>query len=334
MAVLSRFLGKLKAKPKTLEEQLAEFDQYSMENLISIAEEEKNDVLRLAAIARLDYGPVLIKLAYDNGTASVQQKARQRLAELIDQGEITLDHLAAAGVDAMAQFSVVGFCQQDDLLEQLLNASSDEDFLSQIASEGVSIKLRQLAAEKIEDEDRLKKLLKTTKGKDKQVYKIVKEKCDEFRDRDQRRAQTLAEIVNLCERIEAMSKRSFDKLFTARHKLLQDQWALLQAQADETIVARVQQADAICQQTTDAYFKQQADLEARESAIANANQLQAALPGKLRALLAHLFTCPATEEERQSTETALEQYRQQWQAAAQFKSVQKNDEKTFDRRVS
>ena len=119
MAVLSRFLSKLKAKPKTLEEQLAELDQLSMELLVTIALEDESDVLRLAAIARLEYGPALSGLAYDNGVASVQQKARQRLAELIDQGTITLDHLAADGVDPMAQFAVVGFCQQDDLLEQL-----------------------------------------------------------------------------------------------------------------------------------------------------------------------------------------------------------------------
>ena len=162
MAVLSRLLSKLKAKPKTQEEQLGELDLLTMEMLVAIAEEDESDVLRLGAIARLDYGPALIKLAYDSGITSVQQKARQRLAEMIDQGTITLDQLATDGVDPMAQFAVVGFCQQDDLFEQLLNASSDEDFFYQIALEGVSIKLRQLAADKIEDEERLKKLLKKT----------------------------------------------------------------------------------------------------------------------------------------------------------------------------
>ena len=54
MAVLSRFLSKFKAKPKTLEEQLAELDQLSMEVLVAIAVEDESDVLRLAAIARLD----------------------------------------------------------------------------------------------------------------------------------------------------------------------------------------------------------------------------------------------------------------------------------------
>jgi len=329
MTVLSRSLSKLKAKSKTLEEQLAELDQLPVEELAVIAVEGDSDVFRLAAIARLDYGPTLIKLSYDSGIAGVQQKARQRLAELVDQGTITLDQLAADGVDLMAQFSVVGFCQQDDLLEQLLNSNRDEEFFYQIALEGVSIRLRQLAAEKIEDEERLKVLLKKTKGKDKQVYKIVKGKCDGFRDRDQHAAQTQAEIVSLCERLEAHSKRPFDKLFTARNQHLQEQWALLQAQAHEPIVARAQQAMLECQQTIGAFLKQQADVEAREVAIAKAAQQQAAIIDKLRGVLAHLFDCLATEEELQSTEALLEECHQQWLGAVQYRQARKPDEKAF-----
>ncbi len=45
MTVLSQFLGKLKAKPKTLEEQLAELDQLPVEALVAIAVENESDVL-------------------------------------------------------------------------------------------------------------------------------------------------------------------------------------------------------------------------------------------------------------------------------------------------
>ena len=333
MTVLSQFLSKLKAKPKNLEEQLTELDQLPVEALVAIAVENESDVLRRAAIARLDYGPALIELAYDKTIAGVQQgvqqKARQRLAELADQGAITLDQLTADGVDLMAQFAVVGFCQQDDLLEQLLDSNSDEGFFFQIALEGVSIRSRQLAAEKIEDEERLNSLLKKTKGKDKQVYKIVKRKCDGFRDRDQRAAQTQAEIVSLCEHLEAHSKRPFDDFFTARHQQFQEQWALLLTQAHEPIVARVRQATLECQQTIDAFLKQQADVEAREVAIANAAEQQAAIIDKLRGVLAHLFDCVATEEEFESTEALLEECRQQWLGAVQYKPAQMSDEKAF-----
>ena len=329
MTVLSRLLGKLKTKPKTLEEQLEALVQLPVEELIAIALEDESDVLRLAAIARLDYGATLLKLAYESGVPGIQQKARQRLAKLVDQGTTTLEQLTADGVDPMAQLAVVGFCQREELLEQLLNSGRGDDFFYQIAMEGASIKLRQLAVEKIEDEELLKVLLKESKGKDKQVYKIVKGKCDGFRDRDQLAAQTQAEIVSLCERLEAHSKRPFDKTFTVRTQHLEEQWTVLLAQADEHTAARAQQAMLECQATIDAFLKQQADVEARELAIARAAQQQVVILDKLRGLLAHLFDCLATEEECQSSESLLEECRQQWLDAVQYQLAQKSDEKAF-----
>ena len=329
MTVLSRFLGNLKTKPKTLEEQLADLDQLPMASRLAIAVEGESDVLRVAAIARLDYGPPLIALAFEVGTTGVQQAARQRLAALADQGVITLDQLAGDGVDPVAQFAVVGFCQHDDLLKQLLNASSDEAFFYQIALEGVSVQARQLAVERVEDEARLNQLLKLTKGKDKQVYNIVKAKCDGFRERAQRAAETQVEIARLCQRLEAHSQRSFDQFYTARSQQLQAQWALLQAEADASVVARVHHATLACQQTFDAVLKQQADLAAQEVATAKAAQQQAVVIDQLRSGLAHLFDCPATEAEIASAQEGLQALRQQWRDASQIKRAGQADETTF-----
>jgi len=329
MTVLFQMLSKLKAKPQSLEEKLAELDQLPVEELVTIALKNESNVLRLAAIARLDYGSALIELAFGKGVASVRQKSRQRLAELADQGTISLDQLASDGVELTAQLAVAGFCQQDDLLEQLLSSRSDEDFFYQIALEGVSIRLRQLAAEKIKDEDRLKYLLKKTKGKDKQVYKIVKGKCDGLRDRDQLAAQTQVEIICLCERVEAHSKRSFDDFFVARNRDFQEQWATLESQANELILARVQLAALECQKTIDAFFEQQADVETRKVAIANAVKDQVTAIDKLRAALAHLFSCLATEEELQSAQALLSECQLVWLGAAQYQPAQEFEEKTF-----
>jgi hypothetical protein len=332
MTVLSQMFSKLKAKPqKSLEEQLAELDQLPIEVLVKIARGNESTVLRLAAIARLDYDSALIELAFGKGIASVRQKARQRLAELADQGAINLDQLASDGVDLVGQLAVAGFCQQDDLLEQLLNSGSDEDFLYQMALKGVSIRLRQLAAEKIEDEALLKNLLKKTKGRDKQVYKIAKRKCDGFRYRDQLVAQTQVEIISLCERLEAHSKRSFDIFYVARNRDFQDRWAAIASQASEPMVARIQLAASECQKKINAAVEQQANIEARRVAIAGAMKDQGATLDKLRSGLAHLFDCPAADEELQMAQELLDDCRQGWLGAAQHHPVPQSDEKTFRR---
>lgn len=329
MTVLSRILGNFKTRPKTLEEQLAELAQLPMPSLIEIAEADESVARRLAAIARLDYGPALIALAFEGGLTGIQQGSRRRLAALLDDGLITLEQLSADGVESLAQLAVVGFCGQDGWLERLLNASFDETLFYQIALEGVSAQARQLAVAQIEDEDLLNQLLKATKGKDKLVYKFVKAKCDGFRERDQRAAEIQVEIAHLCQRIEAHSRRAFDPFFATQSEQLRAKWSHLEHAANAEVATRVKQAMLVCEQTLDAVLQQQADSAAQEVAAVSAGQQQGVLIEQLRLRLARLFDCPATEAEIRSAQEALDACREQWQEAVQIKTARPADEKTF-----
>ena len=160
MAIMSRLLNKI--NPKTIEERVAEISQLSVDSLIAVTTSEEPEIVRAAAINHLDYGTPLTDLALTCETQTLQQQARHRIAELIDSDSISLKQLTADGMDIMDQFSIVGFCQRPELLEQLLNVSADADFFYKIAIEGVSARLRELAADKINDLATLKKLLKDT----------------------------------------------------------------------------------------------------------------------------------------------------------------------------
>ena len=152
---MSRLLNKI--NPKTTEERVAEISQLSMDALIAVIASEEPDIVRATAINHLDYGIPLTDLALTCETQALQQQARHRIAELIDSDSISLKQLTTDGMDIMAQFSIVGFCQRPELLEQLLNVSADADFFYKIAIEGVSARLRELAADKINDLATLKK---------------------------------------------------------------------------------------------------------------------------------------------------------------------------------
>jgi len=65
-----------------------------------------------------------------------------------------------------------------------LASQTDEALLHKVALEGATAKLRQVAAEKITDKAQLQDLLKESKGKDKAVYKIAKDKCDQFKEEE------------------------------------------------------------------------------------------------------------------------------------------------------
>jgi exonuclease SbcC len=330
MTVLSRILGNFKTKPKTPEEQLADLAQLPMPSLIEIAVADESVAQRLGAIARLDYGPALIELAFEGTLSGIQQGSRRRLAALLDDGLITLEQLSADGVEPLAQLAVVGFCGQDGWLERLLNASVDQTLFYQIALEGVSAQARELAVQRIEDEDLLNSLLKATKGRDKLVYRFVKAKCDGFRERDQQAAETQVEIARLCHRIEAHSKRAFDPFFATQIEQLQAKWSILEHAADAEGVTRVEQALLVCQQTLDAVLQQRADLAAQEFAAVKALEAQGLLIEQLRLRLASLFDCPATEIEIRTQQAALDACHEQWQEAGQIKSARKADEKTFN----
>lgn len=182
MAMMSQLLDKM--KPKTLEQRLAELPTLSMEALTLIIEGDDPESLRIAAVAHLVDSPVLTALAVTNDSLKLQQAAKIRIASLIDDGSIVVDEFSRRDMDSLVQLSIVGFCEKPDVLTQVLSTHTDEAFLYQIAIEGVPARLRELAAAKIEDANQLKQLLKDTRGKDKLVYKIVKDKCDQLRDQE------------------------------------------------------------------------------------------------------------------------------------------------------
>jgi len=121
----------------------------------TVATSEESIELRSAAINLLDHGVTLTGLACDCPVTSLQQQARQRIAKLIDSDRLGLPQLTDDGLDIMVQFAIVGFCQDPALLSQLMETRRDPQFLYQIATQGVSARLRELAADKISDETTL-----------------------------------------------------------------------------------------------------------------------------------------------------------------------------------
>ena len=225
MAILSRLIAKLKPKAETLEQQIQRIDTFSNEQLETLAISDAAELLRAAAIVRLDYGQTLKELAFSSETgSSLTQKSRLRIAQLIDDGALDIKQFSADNSDILAQLSVLGFCKQPELPQQLLSSINDPQLLYTVSLEGVSVKLRELAAARINDEILLKQLLKETRGRDKLVYKIVKEKCDGFKERDKLAQHAQLQLAELCGLIEAHSRRHFDKLFTPQTNHLQERW--------------------------------------------------------------------------------------------------------------
>ena len=327
MAMMSQLLDKM--KPKTLEQRLAELPTLSMEALTLIIEGDDPESLRIAAATHLVDSPVLTALAVANDSLKLQQAAKIRIASLIDDGSIVVDEFSRRDMDSLVQLSIVGFCEKPDVLTQVLSTHTDEAFLYQIAIEGVPARLRELAAAKIKGANQLKQLLKDTRGKDKLVYKIVKDKCDQLRDQEKQAEQIQADIGDLCERLEAHSKRPFDKQFVGRAARMIAAWADLESASSEPLKSQSQLAIALCQQTIETHELELATVAAtkatNEAAEASINEVV----DQLHRLLSQLYASDGNAEEVAGIALAHQHQVEQWNQAKAIVAVNNSAMKTF-----
>ena len=327
MAMMSQLLDKM--KPKTLEQRLAELPTLSMEALTLIIEGDDPESLRIAAVAHLVDSPVLTALAVANDSLKLQQAAKIRIASLIDDGSIVVDEFSRRDMDSLVQLSIVGFCEKPDVLTQVLSTHTDEAFLYQIAIEGVPARLRELAAAKIEDANQLKQLLKDTRGKDKLVYKIVKDKCDQLRDKEKQAKQIQADIGDLYERLEAHSKRPFDKQFMGKATRMIAAWADLESAASEPLKSQSQLAIAICQQTIETHELELATVAATKTANEAAEASINGAVDQLHRLLSQLYASEGDAKEIAGIALAHKHQVEQWNQAKAIVAVNNSAMKTF-----
>ena len=327
MAMMSQLLDKM--KPKTLEQRLAELPTLSMEALTLIIEGDDPESLRIAAVAHLVDSPVLTALAVANDSLKLQQAAKIRIASLIDDSSIVVDEFSRRDMDSLVQLSIVGFCEKPDFLTEVLSTHTDEAFLYQIAIEGVPARLRELAAAKIEDANQLKQLLKDTRGKDKLVYKIVKDKCDQLRDQEKQAEQIQADIGDLCERLEAHSKRPFDKQFMGRATRMIAAWADLESASSEPLKSQSQLAIALCQQTIETHELELATVAATKATNEAAEASINGVVDQLHRLLSQLYASDGNAEEVAGIALAHQHQVEQWNQAKAIVAVNNSAMKTF-----
>ena len=128
------------------------------------------------------------------------------------------------------------------LIEQIEQGAVDASELARLAVEGPTSKVRLAAATAIVEPDQLHALLPRVRGKDKSVYKHVKQKCDALLA-EQRKAEALAQEVDaVCEALERHGKRAYDALYVPMFEALTTRWAALPDTLDADARARGQQA--------------------------------------------------------------------------------------------
>src|SRR5882762_8225841 len=226
---LVHLFRKAQESPPTLETRVAALDEGSPELIATTATGHGEEALRAAAIAKLADGTTLRKLAglsegaAPTESADIERIAQERVAQLIDSGSIDIADLCASTWNTTAMLSVAGLCSNPDHLARVLTSIDDPKRMASLVVEGSSSRIRQLAAQGIEDPAELTRLLKQVRGKDKSVYKIIKQKCDVLRAEEQRIAQIASDVAALCASLERHSHRIHDALYATSLKLFEEE---------------------------------------------------------------------------------------------------------------
>ncbi|MGH8460640.1 MAG: DUF349 domain-containing protein [Stenotrophobium sp.] len=200
---------------------------------------------------------------------------------------------------------------EESALQAAIDAR-DVQAVARLVVAATSTKVRQTAAQAIEDPDILRQLIRDVRGgNDKSVYKILTSKRDLLLDQTRKLEHLRAEINAAAGDLERHSHRAYDALYSPRLDQFVRRWDAVAAQADPELLGRAQQWIDHSRETISEHLRQVADLTSRELAVANA----AAEEQRLREQQAQASAAAAAEqarvlEEEQSALTEKQQAEQ------------------------
>jgi hypothetical protein len=174
-------------------------------------------------------------------------------------------------------------------------AAGDTQTVARLVIEGASTKIRQQAAEAVDDPEQIRQLIRDARGgKDKSVYKILTRKRDALLAQEREAEHLQAEVAAVSAAIERHSHRAYDPLFTPALEQLENRWKAVATIAPPDIAEQTQHSIDRAREVIAQHLRQVAAEAARELAAANA----AALAQKQREQEQRAAAAAAAEREQ------------------------------------
>jgi hypothetical protein len=314
MTPFSRFFRRAPAPiPPSVDERIAMLDTGSSDLILGIALGTHEEALRVAAIRKLPDGAALRGLAglstAAEGTrsgvpAELERAAQARVAELVDSGSLDFTRLCASSGDHAALLAVAAQSADPGRLGQVLASIQDPAHIGRLVVEGPSSRIRQLAAEGVEDPVQLRQLLKQVRDKDKSVYKILRQKCDALSAKERKEAELAGEITAICASLELHSQRTYGAHYTSTLEQLKARWSSLAGRPAADIELRAVEAVDRCHEVIAAHVRMAAQQAAQEEAERAAFQAAEEVRERERQAAREAASAQAETEERVRREAA------------------------------
>lgn len=285
---LSRLLGAAPETPTTTPDPIGRPDTASQRHPVDAGLDSGDDAQRAAAIGQLTDGDNLRTLAgFRTGDASgvsagLERAAQERLAQLIDAGALEFEALRAPPVNIAALVAVASYSSDPGPLQRTLGSIEESERRALILG-GPSSRVRQLAAHSVSDPAELRALLKQLHGKDKNVYKIIREKCDALNAEEQTIEKARGEAIRACESLERHAHRIYEAIYEPTLRHFHSRWQSLEAHAAPEVRERAERAFERCQEIVAEHHHHLAQ-QAAEAAARSAREAERAEATRLAEL--------------------------------------------------
>ena len=226
--------------------------------LEQLASADPHAEVRRAAIVKVINLVLLCELLAKENSKELKPALQQRIAEVIsddDNGvdpEQKLKSLAELSDPALYQY-VLQNSEAHQLQMAAIEHVDDQEKLEQLAIDGKVAKVRQIAASRLTDFAKLQNVANASKGKDKSVFRIVKERLDERKEEERKRQEEQAECERLCGAIESHSRTAIEPLYEPKLNHLLKQWGELESEHKPVFEERFQSALSVCQKALGEY---------------------------------------------------------------------------------
>ncbi len=181
------------------------------------------------------------------------------------------ENIAATSAPVRADPDAALLAAQEEELVRAAIEAGDFQTVGRAVIDGTTTKIRQLAAEAIEDPEQIRELIKSARGgKDKSVYKILARKRDVLLAQEREVEQQRAEISAISAAIERHSHRPYDPLFTPTLEQLENRWKAVASRAEPDVANQTQASIDRAREVIAQHLQQIAAQASRELSAANA----------------------------------------------------------------
>ena len=255
------------------------------------------------------------------------QNALAELARRLDAGECSLSELETLGL-AKADHLALQLHRDTDLV---VEGIAQEEWVA-LALQGFSAAVRKAAADRVGSESSLEALLKSSKGRDKAVYRIAKDRLEQIRQTQRELIEQQNRALAVVEAMERHANASLDPLYAGKLRGLVDQWQDWQAYGDDALQRRFELARQTAESRIEEVEQAAQAEEEHHQALAMADQnRQRLVENVLNELRERIDAISLSEEELREAQLFLTEQQHIWRESEQLSRPAKDEERAFHR---